>query len=163
MEAEKPQIFWLATWRNRSVNGICVLSQLSLTLCDPIGCSPPGSSVHDIFQARILEWLSFPTPGESSWPRDGSQVFCISCSWQADSLPLIHQGSPGRANDIISEQIQRPDNQESWWCEFPARSKSQGRRRLMCQLNNKQRERMLSHSGSLHTKGSDEADLHWEG
>ena len=32
-------------------------------LCDPIGCSPPGSSVQGIFQARILEWLLLPTPG----------------------------------------------------------------------------------------------------
>ena len=36
----------------------CSVAQSSLTLCDPMDCSPPGSSVHGIFQARILEWLS---------------------------------------------------------------------------------------------------------
>ena len=33
------------------------------TLCDPMDCSPPGSSVHGISQARILEWVAFPPPG----------------------------------------------------------------------------------------------------
>ena len=33
-------------------------SQLRLTLCDPMDCSPPGFSVHGIFQARILEWVA---------------------------------------------------------------------------------------------------------
>ena len=36
------------------------------TLCDPMGCSPPGSSVHGILQARILEWVAFPFSRESS-------------------------------------------------------------------------------------------------
>ena len=30
------------------------------TLCDPVDCSPPGSSVHGIFQARVLEWIAIP-------------------------------------------------------------------------------------------------------
>ena len=34
--------------------------QLCLTLCDPMDCSPPGSSVHGILQARILEWIAMP-------------------------------------------------------------------------------------------------------
>ena len=33
-------------------------------LCDPIDCSPPGSFVHGILQARILEWVTFPPPGD---------------------------------------------------------------------------------------------------
>ena len=38
---------------------VCVKSlQLYLTLCDPVDCSPPGSSVHGILQARILEWVA---------------------------------------------------------------------------------------------------------
>ena len=35
-----------------------LVTQLCPTLCDPIDCSPPGSSVHGIFQARILEWVA---------------------------------------------------------------------------------------------------------
>ena len=49
------------------------LLQLGPTLCDPVDCSPPGSSVHEILQARILEWVAtalfqgiFPTQG-SNW------------------------------------------------------------------------------------------------
>ena len=41
-------------------------SQLCLTLCDPMDCSPPGSSVHRIFQVRILEWVAIPSSRGSS-------------------------------------------------------------------------------------------------
>ena len=37
---------------------------LRLTLCDPMDCSPPGSSVHEIFHARVLEWLPVSSPGD---------------------------------------------------------------------------------------------------
>ena len=43
-------------------------AQSCLTLCDPTDCSPPGSSVHGILQARILEWVASPFPSGSSWP-----------------------------------------------------------------------------------------------
>ena len=36
----------------------CLVAKSCLTLCDPIDCSPPGSSVHGISQARILEWVA---------------------------------------------------------------------------------------------------------
>ena len=50
---------------------VCVLvAQSCLTLCEPMGCSLPGSSVHGIFQARILEWVAIPFSRESSLPRD---------------------------------------------------------------------------------------------
>ena len=46
---------------------MCVLvAQLCPTLCDPMDCSPPGSSVYEIFQARILEWVPLPSPGNLS-------------------------------------------------------------------------------------------------
>ena len=35
-----------------------LFAQLCMTLCDPMDCSPPGYSVHGIFQARILEWIT---------------------------------------------------------------------------------------------------------
>ena len=38
------------------------------TLCDPMDCNPPGSSVCWILQARILEWIAFPTPGDLTDP-----------------------------------------------------------------------------------------------
>ena len=50
------------------------VTQLCPTLCDPMDCSLPGSSVHGILQARILEWLAIPFSRGSSWPRDRTQV-----------------------------------------------------------------------------------------
>ena len=41
-----------------------LVSQSCLTLCDPMDCSPPGSSVHGILQARILEWIAISSPGD---------------------------------------------------------------------------------------------------
>ena len=43
-----------------------------------MNCSPPGSSVHGILQARILEWLAIPFSRGYSWPRDQTWVFCIA-------------------------------------------------------------------------------------
>ena len=43
---------------------LCLHAQSLSCICDPTDCSPPGSSVHGISQARILEWLPFPTPGD---------------------------------------------------------------------------------------------------
>ena len=54
---------------------LCVLvSQSCPTLCNPIDCSPPGSSVHGIFQARVLEWAAIPFSRGSSLPRDQTRV-----------------------------------------------------------------------------------------
>ena len=58
---------------------VCVLvAQSCPTLWDPMDCSPPGSSVHGIFQARILESVAIPSSNGSSWPRDWIQVSCIA-------------------------------------------------------------------------------------
>ena len=46
------------------VGSKCEVAQSCSTLCDPMDCSLPGSSVHGIFQARILEWIAFPSPGD---------------------------------------------------------------------------------------------------
>ena len=48
---------------------VCVKSlQACRTLCDPMDCSPPGSSVRGVLQARILEWVAMPSSSGSSWP-----------------------------------------------------------------------------------------------
>ena len=44
------------------------------TLCDPLDCSLLGSSIHGIFQARVLEWVAIYFSRGSSWPRDGTWV-----------------------------------------------------------------------------------------
>ena len=48
-------------------------AQLGPTLCDPMDCSPPGSSVHGILQARILEWVAISFSTGTSRPRDQTQ------------------------------------------------------------------------------------------
>ena len=63
--------------------------QLCLTLCDPMDCSLPGSYVHGILQARILEWVAVPFSRGSFQPRDQTQVSHI-----ADSLLSEPPGKP---------------------------------------------------------------------
>ena len=48
--------------------------QVYLTLSDPMDCSPPGSSVYGILQARILEWVAMPSSRGSSRPRDRTHI-----------------------------------------------------------------------------------------
>ena len=55
-----------------------LVTQSCLTVCNPMGCSPTGSSVHGILQARILEWIAIPFSWVSSWPRDWTQVSHIA-------------------------------------------------------------------------------------
>ena len=52
--------------------------QSCLTLCNPMNCSLPGSSVHRILQARILGWVAIPFFQGSSWPKDWTHVSCIA-------------------------------------------------------------------------------------
>ena len=67
--------------------------QLCLSLCDPVGCSPPGSFVHGILQARILEWVAIPFSTGSSQPMNQTCVSNISC---IGKWVLYHQRHPGR-------------------------------------------------------------------
>ena len=61
------------------INYVCVLvAQSCSTLCDPMDCSPLGSSAHGILQARILEWVAIPFSRGSSQPRDQTQATYIA-------------------------------------------------------------------------------------
>ena len=82
-----PYKFW-ATYlcilkeRETYFHPICMralLLQPCLTRCDPMECSPPGSSVHGILQATILEWAAMPSSRGSSRPRDQNVISYISC------------------------------------------------------------------------------------
>ena len=55
-----------------------LVAQLCLTLCGPVDCSLPGSSVHGILQARILEWVAILFSRGSSWSRNQTQISCIA-------------------------------------------------------------------------------------
>ena len=63
-----------------------------LSLCNPKDCSPPGSSVHGILQARMLGRVAISSSRYSSQSDDQTHVSSSSWIWQADSLPLSQQG-----------------------------------------------------------------------
>ena len=76
------------------VNGYhiaCMYAQLCLTLCDPMDCSLPGSSVHGIIPARILEWVAISS-SKRIFPTQGSNPHLLY--QQTDSLPWSHLASP---------------------------------------------------------------------
>ena len=90
----------LLNWTELNSSKIpCIHAQSCVTLCDPMGCSPPVSSLHGIFQARILEWVAIPSSKGSSPPRDWTWVSCVSCTgsqilshwttWEANSSNII--------------------------------------------------------------------------
>ena len=62
------------------------------TLCDPMDYTPPGSSVHGIFQARILKWTLIPSSKGSSQPKDPTHI--ISCIGSGGLYHQLHLGSP---------------------------------------------------------------------
>ena len=86
-----------------------LVTQSCLTLCNPVDCSPPGSSVHGILQARILEWVAMPSSRGSFQPR--SPVL------QADSSLSEPPGKPkntGVGSYPLSRGSSRPRN----WTRF---------------------------------------------
>ena len=66
------------------------VSQSYPTLSDPTDCSPPGSSIHGIFQARVLEWGAMPSFRDL--PDPGNPHLLHFLHWQVDSLPWHHLG-----------------------------------------------------------------------
>ena len=74
-------------------------TQLCPTLCDPMNCRPPGSSVHGILQARILEWVATPFSRGSSQPGIKSR----SPALQVDSLPSEPPGSQAPEGRYLME------------------------------------------------------------
>ena len=64
------------------------------TLCDPVDHSPPGSSLHGILQARILEWVAMPSSSKGPSHPGIEPASLASPALQAGSLPLIHLAAP---------------------------------------------------------------------
>ena len=65
------------------------------TLCYSMDCSLPGSSVHGILQARMLEWVTMPSSIQGLFLTQGSNLHLLCLlPWWACSLPLCHLGSP---------------------------------------------------------------------
>ena len=84
--------FLFLIWKNLKSweTNCCLVPKLCPTLCDHMDCSPPGSSVHGILQARILEWVVSSFSRGSSRPRDQTHV---SCTGRWILYHLSHQGS----------------------------------------------------------------------
>ena len=75
---------------------VCSVAQSCPAICDPMDYSPPGSSVHGILKARVLEWASIPFSRGSSQPR----VELGSPALQVDSLP---SEPPGKNKKLLRE------------------------------------------------------------
>ena len=74
---------------------MCVAKSLQscLTLCDPMDCSPLGSSVHGILQARILECVAMPSSRGPSTQASNPHLLCF-LNWRVGSSPLAPPGKP---------------------------------------------------------------------
>ena len=88
----------------RRLSWVCVHAQSCLPLCSPMDWRPPGSSVHGISQARILEWVAISSSRGSSPPSDRTLVSYIYLHWQVDSLPLSPSGKPQNEPTNMEEQ-----------------------------------------------------------
>ena len=77
-------------WSLKSEKKVKV-AQSCLTLRDPMDCSPPGSSVHGIFQARMLEWVAMPFSRRSSRPRDWTQLSHIAGGFLTAERPVAQK------------------------------------------------------------------------
>ena len=79
---------------------VCLVTQSCPTLSNPADCSPPGSSVHGILQAGILEWVAMPPSRGSPLPKDGTTCLLHE---QAGSLPLAPPGKT--SNWLLLDQF----------------------------------------------------------
>ena len=86
------QVFFLPSPQS-PVKVKVLVSQSCLTLCNPMDYILPGSSVHGILQARILEWVAIPFSRGSSPPRDRTH-FCFFCIGRRVLYRLSHLGNP---------------------------------------------------------------------
>ena len=78
-QAQQTTLFWVPLSAGRTNHGKSEsVSHSVLSLCNPTNCSPPGSSVLGILQARILEWVAVSFSRNSSWRRDRTQVSCVA-------------------------------------------------------------------------------------
>ena len=90
IELPAPRLHGLALQsphQQNKVTCVCSVTQLCSTLCDPVDCSAPGSSVHGILQVRIVQWVAISSSRGSSRPRDQTHI------WQVGSLLLSHHGT----------------------------------------------------------------------
>ena len=88
------------------------VTQLCLTLCDPVDCSPPGSSIHGISQERVLEWVALSISRRSSQPRDWTWVSRV-LAWR---IPWTQE--PGRLESTGSQRVRHDSAHIPLVCSF---------------------------------------------
>ena len=88
--------FWLGYIKGSKSSYRCLVAKSCPTLCDPKGCSPPGSTVHGISQVRLLECVAIPFSRGSSQPRAWTWVSCTACRFftvwatRKPNIPIIN-------------------------------------------------------------------------
>ena len=85
------------------------LLQSCLTRCDPMDCSRPGSSVHEILQAGVRGWFPCPLPVDLPTPGIEPDLLCLT-HWQAVSLPLLPPGNPKTYSDHSELKSENTEN-----------------------------------------------------
>ena len=96
---------------NRTISGTLdkvLVAQPCPTLCDPMDCSPPGSSVHGILQARILEWVAMPSSRDL--PDWGVEPVSHYVSWVGRQA-LYHWQGP---NQKTGFRVSNPRDNRGW-------------------------------------------------
>ena len=101
-----------SNWMGESESEV---AQSCPTLCDPMDCSPPGSSVHGILQARVLKWVAVSFSRGSSQPRDQTQVSCIAGRF------FTHWAGPQNVHSSSAHQSGLGMSPSSLSCNFPGR------------------------------------------
>ena len=111
---------WQGFWFTRR-SSILVLAhaQLCPTLCDPMDCNPPGSSVHGILRARILQWVAMPSSRGSSQPRNRTQVSRIAGGfftiWATREAQYWDTDARLQARADRSDDTRSPQFWMEWW------------------------------------------------
>ena len=94
-----PSYHYYDHYSEQSTNFACICAKLlqsCLILCDPMNCSPPGSSFHGILHARIVEWVAISLL-QGNLPKPGMELMSpMSPALQVDALPLSHQISKNK-------------------------------------------------------------------
>ena len=102
---------WETNINTLSKGQVRVCAQSCLTLCNPMDCSPPGSSVHRILQARILEWIAISGSGGSSQPRAWARVSHVSCTGK---WILYHCSTWKVKGQVLGDTSQRGNSHYLW-------------------------------------------------
>ena len=92
---DKEEVPGWCQWNSYKVRmSACSVTQLYPPLCNPVDCSPPGSSVHGILQARILEWVAISSSRRASRPKDWTHVSCVSVALAGGFFTTEPSGKP---------------------------------------------------------------------